>query len=191
MRRRTFFVMLASALGAQTLAGCSGDAEEHTAPDGWHRVVHGYVAFDARDDWYEVEPPEDTRTGTWDLFLQDTAGWDDEDATIRVLAKSDGIETLMPQAPGKSAEELAEIFSTLKLIDKEVGSAGEPTQISGGADQVWKIEYPIEDSDRRDIVYVAKDDDSDDIALLGVTGVGMSEEDLQTLEASIEVVHSV
>ena len=66
-----------------------------------------------------------------------------------------------------------------------------PYQIKGTPDQLWRMDYREEDDSTKvsDHVFVAQDEGKSEVAIIGLTGPGITEELLKTFATGIEVNH--
>lgn len=129
VRRRAFTLTLGAALlGALGVsAGCSRFG--HSTPDGWYRATHGCGAFDLRNDWQEVEIPEDANLSGWDYIVQDTAEFGDPDTQVRLAAMTNGGYSEYLVYPPESAEDLASDMSGFELFNDYKAKSPNPTRM--------------------------------------------------------------
>jgi len=146
------------------------------------------------ESWQEVTVPQDAEI-SWDWVMQDTPTYDDESTTCRLLTMTQGPGAVLRNPPADDTRLLAEYLSASRLFGggTAVGINGSPYQVEGAPDELWCMDYRTafgsEDTEDHDHVFVPQDKGKPEIAVIGLTGPGITEDILTTFATGIEVLH--
>ena len=190
MLRRVF--LSCSGIGMAALL-CGGCFLKASVPKGWRRISLSNVAFNVPQNWKQVEIPDSANLIGWDWAMQDTSAYDDGSASCRLLVMTHGVNSLFKNPPKNDTKLLATYLSQTELFGE--GTADGPYKIKGIPDQLWKLEYKgtsegNSSSGASDSVFVAQDEGESEIAVVGLTGPGITQDILDRFSASIEVLHA-
>ena len=186
MRRRSLLVL--AAVGVVSSAGACSSRPR--VPGGWKRAAAGPAAFNVPESWQEVTVPQDAEI-SWDWVMQDTPTYDDESTTCRLLTMTQGPGAVLRNPPADDTRLLAEYLSASRLFGDgtAVGVNGSPYQVEGAPDELWRMDYRTafgsEDTEDHDHVFVPQDKGKPEIAVIGLTGPGITEDILTTFTAPL------
>ena len=190
MRRRDFIVCTSVAAASSALGGCS---PRPRPPKGWKRISAGQSSFYVPDNWKQVSIPDDAILSGWDWVMQDTSEFRDKSATCRLLVMSHGVDPVIHNPPKDDTKRIAEFLSQTELFGggTAAGINDSPYRVEGIPDQLWRMDYreEIDSTNVSDHVFVAQDNGKPEIAVIGLTGPGITEELLKTFATGIEVNH--
>ena len=184
VRRRSVLALPFACLGAGVLASCSGSPE---VPEGWVRKEKGLLSVAVPPQWQEVSIPEGTEVSSWDWVLQDTSDFNDSATTVRLLGMSEGPEAVIVY-PLSDAVEAAETLGMVNMFCEHDPYYPKAKKIEGGEDEVQRVDVPYGDGAGHDYLLVAKDEQSGLMAVVGLTGSGVTEEIISGIAAGIQVV---
>lgn len=190
MRRRDFIACTSVTAALSALGSCSSRPR---LPKGWKRVSAGYSSFYAPEKWKQVNIPDDAILFGWDWVMQDTSEFRDSSTTCRALVMSHGVDSAIHNPPKNDTRKLAVLLSETAVFGggTAIGINNSPYQIKGTPDQLWRMDYREEDDSTKvsDHVFVAQDEGKSEVAIIGLTGPGITEELLKTFATGIEVNH--
>ena len=190
MRRRDFIAWTSVAAASSALGGCS---PRPRPPKGWKRISAGQSSFYVPDNWKQVSIPDDAILAGWDWVMQDTSSFRDKSATCRVLVMSHGVDPVIHNPPKDDTKLMARLLSQTELFGggTAVGINDSPYQVKGAPDQLWRMDYreEIDSTKVTDHVFLGQDDGEPELAIIGLTGPGITEELLKTFATGIEVNH--
>ncbi|MBE6482317.1 MAG: hypothetical protein E7Z94_08115 [Actinomyces ruminicola] len=121
--------------------------------------------------------------------MQDAAEFGDPDTQVRFGAMTNGGYNEYLVYPPESAEDLASDMAGFALFNDYKAKSVHAVRMEGVADEIWRIDYPNDDPVTLSYLLTAKDDDYDEMLVVGLTGPGVDEKLLETVAAGIEVVH--
>ena len=137
--------------------------------------------------------PDDAILAGWDWVMQDTPSFRDKSTTCRALVMSHGVDQLIHNPPKDDTKLMARLLSQTELFGggTAVGINDSPYQVKGTPDQLWRMDYreEIDSTKVTDHVLLGQDDGEPELAIIGLTGPGITEELLKTFAAGIEVNH--
>lgn len=190
MRRRDFIAWTSVAAASTALGGCS---PRPRPPKGWKRISAGQSSFYVPDNWKQVSIPDDAILAGWDWVMQDTSEFRDSSTTCRALVMSHGVDSVIHNPPKNDTKKLAVLLAESAVFGggTAIGINNSPYQIKGTPDQLWRMDYREEDDSTKvsDHVFVAQDEGKSEVAIIGLTGPGITEELLKTFATGIEVNH--
>lgn len=156
-------------LGAMLLAACGGPG----VPEGWRQVEQGWLSVNVPEGWVEVP---DAAVGPYDLVLQDSA----DDPTVQLVAATEYTTSPAWAVLGNVRDE--QPFGPLD-------DAGTISPVERGDDLfVERWDFTYEDGEFEGVMWAAGDDDAGRSVALGVTGSDLSEETVQRIQESIQVL---
>ena len=123
--------------------------------------------------------------------MQDAPTYDDESTTCRLLTMTQGPGAVLRNPPADDTRLLAEYLSASRLFGDgtAVGVNGSPYQVEGAPDELWRMDYRTafgsEDTEDHDHVFVPQDKGKPEIAVIGLTGPGITEDILTTFTAPL------
>ncbi|QPL05012.1 MULTISPECIES: hypothetical protein [Actinomyces] len=182
-RRAALFVPVAC-LGAGAVVSCSRSPK---VPEGWVRKEKGLLSVAVPAQWQEVAIPEGARVSSWDWVLQDTSDFNDSATTVRLLGMSEGPGAVIVYPP-TDAVEAAEALGAVNLFGDSDRAYPEAREVDGGEDEVQRVDMPYGGGEGNDYLLVAKDKESGLMAVVGLTGTGVTEELIADIAAGIQVV---
>ena len=106
---------------------------------------------------------------------------------------SHGVDSVIHNPPKNDTKELAVLLSESAVFGggTAIGINNSPYQIKGTPDQLLRMDYreEIDSTKVTDHVFLGQDDGEPELAIIGLTGPGITEELLKTFAAGIEVNH--
>ena len=186
MNRRHLMQLLV--LGA-TVAETTACISDHKTPKGWKRVSIGHANFNVPKEWQKVDIPGDAAVTGWDYAMQDKSEFYDDDLRCRLLVMSHGTGDIFENPP-TDAKSMA-----LALAGGEIfggGTALKPQKLNEGPGELWQLNYRAststsDDAGEKDYAFVAQNTNGGPIAVLGLTGPGISDEILNKFSKGIRV----
>ena len=156
-------------LGA-TVAETTACISDHKTPKGWKRVSIGHANFNVPKEWQKVDIPGDAAVTGWDYAMQDKSEFYDDDLRCRLLVMSHG--------------------TGVEIVGG--GTALKPQKLNEGPGELWQLNYRAststsDDAGEKDYAFVAQNTNGGPIAVLGLTGPGISDEILNKFSKGIRV----
>ena len=186
MNRRRLMQLLVLGVTAAETAAC---ASESKTPKGWKKISVGHVDFNVPDEWQQVDIPEDAAITGWDYAMQDKADFYDDDLRCRLLVMSHGTGDIFENPP-TDARSMALALAGVELFGG--GTALKPQKLNEKSGELWQLNYRTssntsDDTGEKDYAFVAQDTNDGPIAVLGLTGPGISDEIVKKFSKGIRV----
>lgn len=170
MRRSTTVVAALAAAGL--LASCGGTAEP-SVPEGWRVIEQGWLSVQVPEDW--VEAPEQ-KGGSYDLVLED----DPADPGVLLIASTE-----YGDSPAWAVLSLVRDLQPFGPLD-DPGTFSEVEREDDLYVERWDFTYG--DGENRGAMWAAGDEDAQRTVTVGVAGTTLTEQTIQRIEDSIQVL---